>query len=138
MQKVTYSLENPNPEWKNKGEKWIAFAQSKKAWNVGEVYDVAYIPSIPIEISQGVKTHNILPTAWDLSKVPDISNFDLGGGTFRLNGKYKNPENMFVGSKKHVNLSVHNDVEAILDLLKIAEKIYDVPQNLLEKTSKKN
>lgn len=126
MEKASYSIENPNSEWQIKGEKWITFALSK--WKEGEVYDVAYIPHVPIEIRQGKQIHKVIPTRWDLEQVPKASNLYMGGGNnkFRLNGKY--PKNEFVGSKKNVDLSPNDDKDAILELLKLAEKIYDSPE----------
>ena len=121
-----YSIQKPNPEWKNKGEKWIAFALSKQEWKVGDTYDVAYIPHIPIEIIQGNKVHNVIPTYWDLEHTPDASNFYLGGN-FRLNARYKNPAHMFIGSRKNVDLSPIDDKETILELLKLAERISNPP-----------
>ncbi len=104
----------------------ITFALSK--WKEGEVYNVAYIPHVPTEIRQGKQIHKVIPTRWDLEQVPKASNLYMDGGNnkFRLNGKYPKPE--FVGSKKNVDLSPNDDKDAILELLKLAEKIYDSPE----------
>lgn len=126
IEKATYSLENPNPEWKDKGEKWIRFALSKQEWEIGETYDVAYIPHIPIEITQGNSIHNIMPTYWSSEKLPNASNFSVRE-EFRLNGIYKNPAHPYAGSSKKVDLSPIDDKEAILELLKFAERIYNPP-----------
>ena len=77
-------------------------------------------------LNKGIKIHDVLPTYWDLEKLPGASNFCMGGGNnlFRLNAKYKSTLNPFVGSKKNVDLSPIEDKQAILDLMKIAEKIY--------------
>lgn len=126
IENAKYSIQNPNPEWKNKGEKWITFALSIKEWKVGQTYDVAYIPHIPIKIIQGNKVHNVIPTYWDLEHNSAASNFYLGGN-FRLNARYKNPAHMFIGSRKNVDLSPTDDKEAIFELLKLAEIIFDPP-----------
>lgn len=130
IQKPTYSIENPNPEWKIKGEKWITFALSKSKCDVGEVYNVAYIPHIPIEIRQSIQVHNLIPTRWDLEVNSKASNFDMGGGNnkFRLNARYNPQGTMFIKSRKNVDLSPIEDKESILELLKLAEKIYDPPE----------
>lgn len=126
-QKATYSIENPNPEWKIKGEKWINFALFN--WKEGKTYDVAYIPHIPLKICKGMQVHDVIPISWDLEEVPNASNFYMGGGNnkFRLNARYKNPANLFIGSRKNVDLSPSDDKEAILELMKLAERIYDPP-----------
>ena len=121
-----YLIQKPNPEWKNKGEKWIAFALSKQEWKVGDTYDVTYIPHIPIEIIQGNKVHNVIPTYWNLEHTPDALNFYLGRN-FRLNARYKNPAHMLIGSMKNVDLSPIDDKETILELLKLAERISNPP-----------
>ena len=126
IENAKYSIQNLNPEWKNKGEKWITFALSIKEWKVGQTYDVAYIPHIPIKIIQGNKVHNVIPTYWDLEHNSAASNFYLGGN-FRLNARYKNPAHMFIGSRKNVDLSPTDDKEAIFELLKLAEIIFDPP-----------
>lgn len=126
IENAKYSIQRPNPEWKNKGEKWITFALSIEKWDVGETYSVAYIPHIPIEIRQDYTVHNVIPTYWDLEQTPNAYNFYLSND-FRLNAKYKNPAHMLVGSKKNVDLSPIDDKEAILELLKLAHKIYDPP-----------
>jgi len=126
IENAKYSIQNPNPEWESKGEKWITFALSKQEWKVGDTYDVAYIPHIPIKIIQGNIVHNVIPMYWDLEHNPDVSNFYLGRN-FRLNAKYKNPAHMFIGSRKNVDLSPIKDKETILELLKLAERIHDPP-----------
>lgn len=127
-EKPTYSFEKPNPKWKELGLKWIEYAL--KYWSQGEVYDVAYIPHIPLEIRQGSIVHNILPTKWNIEEIPNAANFYMGGGNnlFRLNARFKSPNHPFVGSKKNVDLSPEHDKEAILKLLMIAEKIYEPPR----------
>jgi hypothetical protein len=54
----------------------------------------------------------------------------IDGGTnlFRLNAKFKPQNNLRVGSKKNVDLSPERDKEAILNILKVAEKIYEPPR----------
>ncbi len=127
MESNIYSMENPNPHWQNLGEKWVQFALSE--CREGVQYEVAYIPHIPIEIKQGNTIHNVLPTYWDSDNIKDdlkVCNFTLGGGNnlFRLNARYKSPLNPYVGSRENVDLSPIGDKQAILELLKLAEKIY--------------
>jgi hypothetical protein len=128
MEKATYSIEKPNPDWKTKGEKWIRFVLED--WKIGMQFDVAYIPHVPIVIKQENIIHNAIPTRWDLEEIPNAANLCVGGGnnTFRLNGRYKNPGHIYIGSRKNVDLSPTEDIEAIFDLLKIAENIYDSPE----------
>ncbi len=122
-------MEKSNPEWMIKGEKWIAFALAKLDWKVGDTYAVAYIPSAPIEITQKKHIHQIVPIHWDLEELPNSDNFYLGTpGIFRLNGKYYNPKFKTTGSRKNVDLSPKEDKDEIINLLKIAEKIYEVPE----------
>jgi len=124
IEKALYSIENPNPNWKDMGEEWIKFALN--TWKPGEAYDVAYIPHIPVELRQGNKIHNVIPTRWDLDENPNPANLYMGGrdNTFRLNARYKNPAHEFVGTRKNVDLYPIEDKETILELLKIANKIY--------------
>ena len=128
IEKSTYTIDNPNPEWKIKGEKWITFVLEK--WKEGMQFDVAYIPHIPIEIKPGYQIHNVIPTRWDLEEIPNAANFYMGGynNGFRLNARYKNPAHPYIGSKKNVDLFPDRDGEVILELLKLAEKIYHPPE----------
>lgn len=126
IENAKYSIQTPNPEWKHKGEKWITFALSIEEWKVGQTYDIAYIPHVPIEIIQCDKVHNVIPTYWDLEHNPAASNFYLSRN-FRLNARYKNPAHMFIGSRKNVDLSPIDDKEAIFELLKLAETIFVPP-----------
>jgi hypothetical protein len=109
MEKATYSIEKPNPDWKTKGEKWIRFALEN--WEIGMQFDVAYIPHVPIVIKQGNIIHNVIPTRWDLEEIPNAVNLYMGEGnnTFRLNGRYKDPGRMYIGSRmkaNEINLSI--------------------------------
>ena len=127
-EKATYSINNPNPEWKGKGERWIEYALSK--WRKGEQHDVAYIPHVPIEIEIDNKVYHRIPTKWDLKELPWAANFYMGGlnNKFRLNARYKDPKNLYIGSRRNVDLSPAEDEDMIMKLLKIAEKIYDPPE----------
>lgn len=138
-EKPTYTFENPNPNWEELGRQWIEYAL--EYWNPREPCDikVAYIPHSPLKIKQAMKTgssivNDVLPTRWNLEKKPDSANFYMyawiEGGTnlFRLNAKFKPQDNLRVGSKKNVDLSPERDKEAILNLLKVAEKIYAPPR----------
>jgi len=129
-EKPTYSIDNPNPDWKTKGEAWIKFALND---DVGG-YDVAYVPSTTITIVQDGKTCSVLPTYWEPKEKSDNpeyvrENFDLSDDkTFRLNARRKPSANLpFVGSRINIDLDPRKDEdkEIIFNLLKLAEIIYE-------------
>lgn len=125
----TYSFLNPNPEWETLGNKWIDYALNhfKPEVRVGEICDchndVAYIPHIRLEIKlERPKPHYVLPTEWNLHELPRAANFCAYKGGFRLNAKQC--EGTFVGSQHNVDLDAVKDADIVLELLKLAERIY--------------
>lgn len=128
----TYSFSNPNPEWVNLGCGWIDYALNhyRPEAQVGEMRDrhndVAYIPHIPLEIKlERPKPHYVLPTEWNLDELPRAANFYAYKGGFRLNAKQC--EGTFVGRQHNVDLDAVKHADIVLDLLKLAEKIYSPP-----------
>jgi len=119
----TYSIENPNPEWEIKGEKWIHFALHE--WKPTDSYDVAYIPHIPILITKGKRVHTVIPTYWEEGS--NATNFYMGGynNEFRLNARYKPPGNLYVGSRQNIDFNPDREKDLILELLKLAEVIFE-------------
>ena len=124
----SFTFDNPNSMWKDLGDRWLKIAFNKEYLQKLSVkwIDVAYLPSNHLQIIHGKKEDNILPTNWDLNEVPQAANFVImvKNGFFRIQGRYLQGEGGYVGSKKNVDLNPIIDSEVILNLLKIAEKIY--------------
>lgn len=130
---ATYSSSNPNPEWGDLGNRWIDYALKhfKPEARVGEIRDrhndVAYIPHVPLEIKlERPKPHYVLPTEWNLHELPRAANFCAYKGGFRLNAKQC--EGTFVGKQHNVDLDAVKHAAIVLDLLKLAERIYSPPK----------
>jgi hypothetical protein len=122
-----YSLENPNPDWEKFGLAWLKISEGQiedKTW-----FKVAYIPQVMIEISENVYR---VPKYRNIQKFPGERNFILRRFTrngvdinlFRLYSRTGHPSGPIGGSEVNVDLSPIDDSTVILDLLKIAEKIY--------------
>jgi len=141
-----YSFEHPGHDWEVKGKKWITYFSSKKIGE-NETIPVACIPYVPLKIKHKFKAEdNILPRKCDLEDKPDAYNFYVNKNAFCLVGKYCG-ELGNVGSKKtayffpirresdseverpeEVDNEIKKDVDAILELLMIADVIYDPPE----------
>jgi hypothetical protein len=141
-----YTFEHPNPDWEVKGKKWITYFSLRK---IGEndTIPVACILHVPLKIKHRFKAEDdILPRKCDLEEEPDAYNFYVNKNAFCLVGKVCG-ELGIVGSKKtsyffpirresdseverpeEVDNEIKKDVDAILELLMIADVIYDTPE----------
>lgn len=128
-EKNTYSTENPNPEWKIRGEEWIALSLNDKIGG----YMAAYIPHVTITVEQEGKIHDIIPTYWEpeervRSENYIRCNFHLGPfGIFRLNARIKSKNDPYLRSRMSIDLDPKKDEDKniIFELLKFAEAIYE-------------
>lgn len=124
----SFTFNRPNPGWKDFGERWLKIALNKEYLQKLSVtcIDVAYLPSNHFRIIRGSKEDNILPTKWDLDELPQAANLVMAvkTGFFRIQGCYLACDGGYIGSKKNVDLNPMTDSDLILNLLKVAEKIY--------------
>ncbi len=130
MERNTHSFRNPNPLWQDLGSKWLEIAE--KGIPAGISFRVAYIPHIPIEISFANHVYDRLPQYKDIKQFPHERNFILANfikkgelkTVFRLYADYQHPSGPMGGGKANVDLFPVENTQVILDLLKIAEKIF--------------
>jgi len=122
-----YTEDNPHPEWESKGERWVDYALMH--WKKGESFNVAYIPHVPLRIEVDSKKSKVAPTFWDREESDDVYNLAFGpnNNKFRLNARNVKQPSGILGSPHPIDMDPSHNGDVILDLLKLAEIIYEPP-----------
>lgn len=128
----TYTVEDPNPDWKRLGEQWIDFAINKAKEHTQ--YKVAYIPSMCIRINYDNHEFYRAPQYKTLQVYSEDRNWIIRSvikdgkaiTMFRLYANSQNPSGYFSGTKANIDLNPNAYPQVILELFKIAERIYPI------------